>query len=67
MKRRRSRPCTFGASANQDVVAARISTVDNLESVSGLTAVMLSLDDLGRDRRGHYGIGPGAESQLPQP
>jgi hypothetical protein len=50
-----------------DVVAARITTVDDLESLGGLAAVVLGLDDLGRDRRGHYGIGPGAESQLPQP
>ncbi|HYI60272.1 MAG TPA: copper transporter [Acidimicrobiales bacterium] len=50
-----------------EVVAARITTVDDLESLGGLAAVVLGLDDLGRDRRGHYGIGPGAESQLPQP
>lgn len=61
------RSVAIGPLLADEVVAARITTVDDLESVSGLAAVVLGLDDLGRDRRGHYGIGPGAESQLPQP
>lgn len=48
-------------------LADRISTVDDLETIGGIAAVVLALDDLGIDRRGHYGIGPGAESQLPLP
>ena len=28
-------------------------------------AVILALQDLGRDRRGHYGVGEGATAQLP--
>ncbi len=62
-----SRDAVVGPLLSEDVVAARITTVDDLESLSGLMAVMLGLDDLGRDRRGHYGVGPGADSQLPAP
>lgn len=61
------RDAVVGPLLAEDVIAARVTTVDDLESLSGLMAVMLGLDDLGRDRRGHYGVGPGADSQLPAP
>ena len=50
-----------------DVVAARLSTVDNLESPMGQTAAVLALEDLGVPRFGHYGVGPGAQRILPAP
>lgn len=50
-----------------DVVSARLSTVDNLESPMGQTAAVLALEDLGVPRFGHYGVGPGAQRILPAP
>jgi hypothetical protein len=40
-------------------VRDRISSVDDLEDFSGVAAVMLSLNDMGIDQRGHYGYGDG--------
>jgi len=48
-----------------DVISARLSTVDNLESPMGQTAVVLALEDLGVPRYGHYGVGPRAQRILP--
>jgi hypothetical protein len=50
-----------------DPLAARLSTVDNIESPMGQTAAVLALEDLGVPRFGHYGVGPGAQRILPQP
>ena len=50
-----------------DSLAARMSTVDNIESPMGQTAAVLALEDLGVLRFGHYGVGPGAQRVLPQP
>lgn len=50
-----------------DVISARLSTVDNLESPMGQTAAVLALEDLGVPQFGHYGVGPGAQSILPVP
>ena len=50
-----------------DSLAARMSTVDNIESPMGQTAAVLALEDLGVPRFGHYGVGPGAQRVLPQP
>jgi hypothetical protein len=50
-----------------DVVAARLSTVDNLESPMGQTATVLATEDLGVPRFGQYGVGPGAQRILPTP
>ena len=46
-------------------VAARLSTVDDLESSMGEAATVLALDDLGVARTGHFGVGPGAQRLLP--
>lgn len=46
-------------------LAARLSTVDNLASPAGQAAVVLALRDLADSRTGHYGVGPGAQRQLP--
>jgi len=48
-----------------DTLAGRISTVDDLEQFSGVAAVVLALEDLAEGRRGHYGVGDGASSLLP--
>ncbi len=50
-----------------DVVSARLSTVDNLESPMGQTAAVLAVEDLGVPRFGHYGVGPAAQRILPAP
>ncbi|HET7718927.1 MAG TPA: copper transporter, partial [Acidimicrobiales bacterium] len=50
-----------------DSLAARMSTVDNIESPMGQTAAVLALEDLGVPRFGHYGVGRGAQRVLPQP
>lgn len=44
-----------------------VSTVDDLDDVRGKVALTLALQELGADRAGHYGEGPGATSQLPTP
>ena len=43
----------------------RVSTVDNLESPMGQAAVVLALEELGSERVGHFGVGPGAQRLLP--
>jgi Copper transport outer membrane protein, MctB len=58
------REVTLQPYLEDDAVAERISTVDNLEDLNGIAAVMMSLTDLGVDRRGHYGYGEG-RTQLP--
>lgn len=58
------RDITLQPFLDDDAVAERISSVDDLEDFSGVAAVMLSLSDLGLDRRGHYGYGEG-RTQLP--
>jgi hypothetical protein len=47
--------------------AARVSTVDNLESFIGQAAGVLALREAGRQPAGHYGVGPGAQRLLPEP
>jgi hypothetical protein len=54
-----------GLLRKDDVVGARISTIDNLESTMGQAAAVLALDDLAVPRTGHYGVGPGAQRLLP--
>jgi len=44
-----------------------ISTVDDLDDTRGQVALTLAVQELGTDRAGHYGEGPGASSQLPTP
>lgn len=45
----------------------QVSTVDGIDSVIGRVAVVLALQELGRGAHGHYGLGPGASRQLPEP
>lgn len=48
-------------------LAGRVATVDNLEEPRGRAALALALEELGRGLAGHYGHGPGASRQLPEP
>jgi hypothetical protein len=44
-----------------------ISTIDDLDDLRGQVALTLAVQELGTGRAGHYGEGPGANSQLPTP
>lgn len=46
-------------------LAPGLSTVDNLDTPVGQAATVLALRDLKSARTGHYGVGPGAQRQLP--
>ena len=50
-----------------DVLKGRISTVDNLETYSGLLALVFSLREFEVGRHGQYGLGADATSVLPSP
>lgn len=45
----------------------RVSTVDDLETLAGIAAVLRTLEDLAGPERGHYGVGEGRDSLLPEP
>jgi hypothetical protein len=47
-------------------LAARLSSVDNLEDVKGRIAAVLALDALADGKTGHFGVGSGTRS-LPEP
>jgi hypothetical protein len=51
----------------EDVLSERISTVDDLDRVAGMLAVVLALEDAtpGLPVIGHYGLGEGAQRLLP--
>jgi hypothetical protein len=53
------RVTTLQPYVEDDVISERISTVDDLEAFAGIAAVVLSVEDLGLDRRGHYGYADG--------
>ena len=48
-------------------LAARVATVDNLESFIGQAAAVIALADVGDGRVGQYGVGPGSDRLLPAP
>jgi Copper transport outer membrane protein, MctB len=52
---------------NDRDLGTRVATVDDLEEARGRAALAFAVDDLGRGRAGHYGEGPGATRQLPEP
>jgi hypothetical protein len=52
---------------DDQALATRVATVDDLEQPRGRAALALALDELGRGQAGHYGEGPGARRQLPEP
>lgn len=45
----------------------QVSTVDSVDTLTSRVAVVLGLEELGRGATGHYGLGPGASRQLPEP
>ena len=47
-------------------LAARVATVDDLDDIRGRAAAALAVEELRRGRVGHYGQGPGASRQLPE-
>lgn len=55
----------FIAAIRKSGSAPRVSTVDNL-GVEGEAATVLALEDLGAGRLGHYGLGEGAATVLPE-
>lgn len=56
-----------GSIRADDGLSAVVSTVDDIEEFAGRVATVLALADLGDDRIGHYGRGPGAQRLLPAP
>jgi hypothetical protein len=48
-------------------LAPAVSTVDDLEDPKGRVAVVYALEELGRGKAGHYGVGPKASRLLPEP
>lgn len=44
-----------------------VSTVDNVDTLSGRAAVVLGMERILSDEVGHFGRGPGAEQLLPEP
>lgn len=49
-----------------EALAAKVSTVDDLEWSAGAVAAVVGLSDLGRGVVGHYGFGAGAQRLLPE-
>jgi hypothetical protein len=45
----------------------KVATVDDLEEARGRAVVAMAVEGVGRGRTGHYGEGPGATRQLPDP
>jgi hypothetical protein len=56
-----------GLVQRQPEMAARVSTVDNLESFIGQAAGVLAVRDAGKQPPGHYGVGPAAQRLVPEP
>ena len=60
-------PAAFVGVLREDDVGDRLSTVDNLDAFAGRLAAVVAIQDLGAGRRGHYGVGPGAQRLVPAP
>ena len=52
---------------DDDDVALRLSTVDDLDSLGGRVSVILAVEDIAAPVTGHYGIYDGADRLLPAP
>jgi copper transport outer membrane protein MctB len=50
---------------DDDLLADRVATVDNLADFAGQSAVVMALEDLGVGTVGHYGVGDGADGLIP--
>lgn len=51
---------------DDEAIASRLSTVDNLEEVRGRVAAVLALVGLVEGKTGHYGTGRGAQRLVPE-
>jgi hypothetical protein len=60
-------PAAFVGMLREEDVGDRLSTVDNLDAFAGRLAAVVAIDDLAAGRRGHYGVGPGAQRLVPAP
>jgi hypothetical protein len=60
-------PAAFVGVLREEDVGDRLSTVDNLDAFAGRLAAVVAIQDLGAGRRGHYGVGPGAQRLVPAP
>ena len=60
-------PAAFVGVLRDEDVGDRLSTVDNLDAFAGRLAAVIAIQDLGPGRRGHYGVGPGAQRLVPAP
>lgn len=56
-----------GPLRDDEIVGARLSTVDDLDSAAGLAAAVLAVVDLGELKLGHYGTSDTASRLLPAP
>jgi len=61
-----SRGDSLEAVRTDEALTDRVSTVDDLDRTEGAVAAVLALSDLGRGVVGDYGIGDGAQRQLPE-
>lgn len=57
----------LSAIRGDELLSARVSTVDNLDEFAGQLAAVLALQDLAAGRYGHYGRGEAAQRLLPAP
>ena len=62
-----SRGSVVAVVRDDQALATRVATVDDVDEARGRAALALALDELGRGEAGHYGEGPGASRQLPEP
>lgn len=62
-----SSPDFVVALRQDDAVASRLASVDNIGGFPGRLAAVLAIVDLGDGRVGHYGVAPGAQRLLPAP
>lgn len=56
-----------GAIRSDTDLADRVSTADSVGGITGRVTVVLALEELGRGKHGHYGLGQGASRRLPEP
>jgi hypothetical protein len=57
----------IGPIRDDDELAGKLSTVDDIDDFSGRLAAVLALGDVGEGRFGHFGRGEGAQRLLPAP